>query len=123
MTELSAVGIDLGTTYSAIAIVNNKGDAELIPNAESERLTPSAVFFDEDAIVVGQIAKDAAATNPDQVVMFVKRQMGNQSWYFTHEQKRYSPSDVSSIIVTKLKKDAEKYVNRELPFAVITVPA
>ncbi|MEN9935974.1 MAG: hypothetical protein RLZZ387_2553 [Chloroflexota bacterium] len=77
MPDLSAVGIDLGTTYSAIAIVEDHGTPSLIPNAESERLTPSAVFFDDESIVVGQIAKDAATSNPDNVVMFVKRQMGN----------------------------------------------
>ncbi len=123
MPELSAIGIDLGTTYSAVAIVSGQGVPEIVPNAETERLTPSAVFFDDDAIVVGQIAKDATATNPDQVVMFIKRQMGNASWYFAHEGKRYSPADVSAIILTKLKKDAEKYLGRPLPYAIITVPA
>jgi molecular chaperone DnaK (HSP70) len=71
MPELSAVGIDLGTTYSAIAIFDAQGSPEIVPNSDTERLTPSAVFFDEDAIVVGQTAKDNAATYPDQVVQFV----------------------------------------------------
>lgn len=123
MTELSAVGIDLGTTYSSVAIVNGNGTAEIVPNTESERLTPSVVFFDDDVIIVGQDAKDAAGKFPDQVVMFVKRQMGNPNWYYTHEEHKYTSSDISAIVLTKLKKDAEAYLGRDLPYAVITVPA
>jgi molecular chaperone DnaK len=123
MSDLSAVGIDLGTTYSSVAIVNAQGVVEIIPNAETERLTPSAVFFDEDSILVGQIAKDAISSSPDQVVMFVKRQMGSPNWYFLQDKRRYSPVDVSAIILTKLKRDAEHYLNRSLQYAVITVPA
>jgi molecular chaperone DnaK (HSP70) len=85
VAELNAVGIDLGTTYSSVAIVGEKGTPEIVPNAESERLTPTAVFFDVDATVVGQIAKDAAETNPDDVVRFVKRQMGNPNWTYLHD--------------------------------------
>ena len=123
MSNLSAIGIDLGTTYSSIAIVNDMGSPELVPNAESERLTPSAVFFDDDVIIVGQDAKSALPNYPDQVVMFVKRQMGNPNWYYTHEGQKYTPADISSIILTKLKNDAELYLGRSLPYAVITVPA
>lgn len=123
MPELSAVGIDLGTTYSAAAVVNEHGQPELIPNAESERLTPSAVFFDDDSIVVGQIAKDAATTHPDQVVLFFKRQMGNPNWYFPYHQQRYSPVDFSAMVLKKVRQDAESYLGRPLPHAVITVPA
>jgi|APSaa5957512622_1039677.scaffolds.fasta_scaffold05113_4 molecular chaperone DnaK len=121
--DLSAIGIDLGTTYSSVAIVNEIGSPELVPNAESERLTPSAVFFDEDVIIVGQDAKSALANYPDQVVMFVKRQMGNPNWHYTHEGQKYSPADISAIILTKLKNDAEAYLGRSLPYVVITVPA
>lgn len=123
MPEVTPVGIDLGTTFSSLAVVNGQGTAEIVPNAESERLTPSAVFFDEDAILVGQVAKDAAATTPDRVVMFVKRQMGNPHWYFPHGGRRYAASDVSAIILRKLKQDAERNLNRSLLYAVITVPA
>lgn len=123
MPELAAVGIDLGTTYSSIAIVDSHGQPEIIPNAESERLTPSAVFFDEDAIVVGQVAKDAAVNDPDNVVLFVKRQMHNNHWHFSYDQQRHTAADISAIILTKLKQDAEKYLGRALPYAVITVPA
>jgi molecular chaperone DnaK len=123
MPDLSAVGIDLGTTYSSVAIVNEKGTAELVPNADSERLTPSAVFFDEKVTIVGQDAKDALSKYPDQVVMFVKRQMGNPNWYYMHEGQKYTPTDISSIILQKLKQDAEQYLGRDLPYVVITVPA
>jgi molecular chaperone DnaK len=123
MSQLTAVGIDLGTTFSAIGIVSNQGDAEIVPNAENDRLTPSAVFFDEDAIIVGQTAKDNAALYPEQVVQFVKRQMGGDAWHVTHDGQRYSAVDVSSFILAKLKHDAEKFLNQALRDAVITVPA
>lgn len=123
MPELSAVGIDLGTTYSSVAVVNENGTAELVPNVDSERLTPSAVFFDEKVTIVGQDAKDALSKYPDQVVMFVKRQMGNPNWYYMHEGQKYTPIDISSIILQKLKQDAELYLGRNLPYVVITVPA
>ena len=97
MPELSAVGIDLGTTYSSVAIVNEKGTAELVPNVDSERLTPSAVFFDDKVTIVGQDAKDALSKYPDQVVMFVKRQMGNPNWYYMHEGQKYTP-DRKSVV-------------------------
>lgn len=123
MPDLPAVGIDLGTTYSSIAIVNESGQPELIPNAESERLTASAVLFDEDTIIVGEMAKDGLVVNPDQVVLFVKRQMGNSHWYYTYHGQKYTPADVSAIILKKLKQDAEQYLDRALPYVVITVPA
>lgn len=123
MSSVAAVGIDLGTTYSAVAIVDEHGRPELLPNAESERLTPSAVFFDEDAVVVGQTAKDAAGAHPDDVVLFVKRQMGNAAWHLAHRGQRYSAVDVSALILKKLKQDAEQYLGRDLSDAVITVPA
>lgn len=124
MPHLSAVGIDLGTTYSSVAIMNENGTAELVPNSESERLTPSAVFFDDDAIIVGQDAKDATTKYPDRVVMFVKRQMDNTTpWYYTYDGQKYGAADVSGIILKKLKQDAEKHLGRDLPYAVITVPA
>ncbi len=123
LRELSAVGIDLGTTYSTLAIVDKHGQPHIVPNAEGERLTPSAVFFDQDSIVVGQIAKDAMVTHPERVVTFIKRQMGNGAWYYTYKGERQTPVDVSAHILKKLKQDAEQQLGRDLPFAVITVPA
>lgn len=123
MQPCPVAGIDLGTTYSSLAIVDDQGTPSIVPNAETERLTPSAVLFDEEAIYVGQIAKDALMTNPDEVVMFAKRQMGIASWYVTHENKKYTASDISGMILTKLKKDAEAYLGKPLTHVVITVPA
>ncbi len=123
MTNILAAGIDLGTTYSSLSIVNAHGEPEIVPNAEGERLTPSAVFFDDDAIVVGQIAKDALTTDPDRVILFVKRQMGSPHWHFTYEGQRHTPADISAMVLTKLKKDAELYLGHTLPCVVITVPA
>lgn len=123
MAELSAIGIDLGTTYSSVAILNENGTAVIVPNAESERLTPSAVFFDDDVIIVGQDAKDALVKYPERVVVFIKRQMGSSTWYYTNEGQKLTPTDISSIILSKLKRDAESYLGRSLPYVVITVPA
>lgn len=123
MADLIAVGIDLGTTYSALAVLDEHGQPHIIPNAEGERLTPSAVFFDQESIVVGQIAKDAMVTQPDRVVTFIKRQMGNGAWFYTYKGERQTPVDVSAHILKKLKQDAEQQLDRALPFAVITVPA
>lgn len=123
MLQHSAVGIDLGTTYSSIAIVDQDGELKIIPNAESERLTPSAVLFDGETIVVGQIAKEVAASNPDHVVTYVKRQIGNKNWYYNDGQQRHGPAELSALILAKLKRDAELYLNRPIPYAVITVPA
>lgn len=123
MAELAAIGIDLGTTYSAVAMVNDQGYPEIIPNSENERLTPSAVFFDEDTIIVGQDAKNATVHQPDQVIQFAKRELANTDWTFLYQHERLSPVDVSAIILRKLKQDAERRLNRKLPHAVITVPA
>src|SRR5438105_3390216 len=102
------VGIDLGTTYSAIAAVNQHGKAEIIPNREGERITPSVVLFDGDAPIVGSIAKRSAVATPNNVVQFVKRQMGNSAWKFPAEDGHvYTPEVISAIILKRLKEDAE----------------
>ena len=82
-----ALGIDLGTTNSVVAVVNEQGVPEVIPNSEGERLTPSSVHFDGDNIVVGQFARDALRVDPDNVVMFVKRQIGNPTWHVQYDGK------------------------------------
>lgn len=123
MDKILAVGIDLGTTYCAAAIVNQHGKPEIITNSEGERLTPSAVFFDSDSIVVGQIAKDAATSSPDQVILYIKRQMGNPNWYYLHNQQRLAPPDISALILSKIKKDVEQSLAHPVHYAVITVPA
>jgi len=118
------VGIDLGTTFSSIAIVNQYGKPEIIPNREGERITPSAVLFDNGMPIVGSIAKRSAVNSPVNVVQFVKRQMGNPSWKFPMENAEvYTPEDISAIILKRLKEDAETMLGEKFHDAVITVPA
>ena len=121
--RIIAVGIDLGTTYSAVALVNQNGTPEIIPNSKGERLTPSAVFFDDDSVVVGQIAKDASVSDPDRSILFVKRLMGNPNWFFEHDGQKLTPPDISALILAKIKKDTETELGENVPCAVITVPA
>lgn len=118
------VGIDLGTTYSAIAYVNDHGKAEIIANREGEQITPSVMLFDGEMPIVGSIAKKSAIASPLNVVQFVKRQMGNPSWKFLAESgMQYSPEEISAIILKRLKEDAEAALGEEARDAVITVPA
>lgn len=118
------VGIDLGTTYSAIATVNSHGKAEIIVNREGDRITPSVVLFDADAPIVGSIAKRSAIASPLNVVQFVKRQMGNPSWKFRSEAGQvWKAEEISAIILKRLKEDAEILVGESVRDAVITVPA
>ncbi len=119
------VGIDLGTTFSVIAHINEHGQPEIIPNLESERITPSVILFEDTLVTVGKIAKQNARAVPEQIVEFVKREMGKPKAEFfrTFNAKDYSPEELSALIITKLKQDAEKYLNEEITDAVITVPA
>ena len=123
------VGIDLGTTFSAIAHVNDYGQWEIIPNAEGDRTTPSVILFADDNIVVGKIAKQQAKGMPDQIVEFVKREMGKSvgisenEFSFEFGGKAYSAEELSALIIEKLKKDAEAKLKTEITDAVITVPA
>ncbi|MEV6258673.1 Hsp70 family protein [Nocardia sp. NPDC051911] len=119
------VGIDLGTTYSAVAVVGAGGKPEILVNRDGERITPSVVFFDSDSVLVGSMAKRSAATAPLDVVQFVKRQMGNPDWRFvTTDDRAYSAEEVSALILKRLKDDAELILGRgQVTDAVITVPA
>ena len=118
------IGIDLGTTYSAVAIVNEHGRAEILPNREGERITPSVVLFDDDAPLVGSIAKRSAVASPLNVVQFVKRQMGDPNWKFrTEGGVSYTPEEISALIQKRLKEDAESLLGESIHDAVITVPA
>ena len=125
MSEEIIVGIDLGTTFSAIAYVNSYGKPEIIPNLEGERTTPSVIFFEEDdgTPIVGQTAFNQAITNPERTVRFVKRQMGNPSFRFNVDGEDYLPETLSAIILKKLKNDAEERLGKEIKRAVISVPA
>jgi len=118
------IGIDLGTTFSAVAFVNEKGVPEIICNREGERITPSVVLFDGDSPIVGTIAKAAALTAPLNVVQFVKRQMGVKEWKFrTDGGATFTPEEISALILKRLKDDAEVALGEFVSDAVITVPA
>lgn len=117
-------GIDLGTTYSCIAYVDEHGKPVVVPNAESERITPSVVFFDEgNNIVVGKVAKENSKIYPNDVVSFVKRDMGNPNFLFEHNGKSYHPEEVSAYILRKLVGDAEQSLGEKITDVVITCPA
>lgn len=120
------VGIDLGTTFSAIAHVNEYGQPEIIPDPESDRITPSVIMFDEDSLIaVGKIAKQNAVAVPKQIVEFVKREMGKskEEYFGEFDGKKYSAEELSALILQKLKQDAEARLATEITDAVITVPA
>jgi molecular chaperone DnaK len=118
------VGIDLGTTFSAVAWVNQAGQPEIIRNRDGDTVTPSVVLFQGDSPLVGVMAKRSAATAPLDVVQFVKRQMGDSSWRFdTSEGESFSPEQVSALILKRLKEDAENALDAPVAGAVITVPA
>jgi len=118
-----AVGIDLGTTFSAIAHVNKHGVPEILHNAEGDRITPSVILFDEDEVIVGNYAKQSAVVYPEQVVEFVKRYMGDPDFTFLYRDEVYTPERLSSFILAKLKHDAELRLGHRIEEAVITVPA
>jgi molecular chaperone DnaK len=118
-----AVGIDLGTTFSAIAVVNKFGDPEVLNNVEGDRITPSVILFEGSEPIVGSYAQQAAVVYPEQVVEFIKRHMGEPDYRFTHAGRSYTPEDLSSFILQKLKHDAELRLGHRVDHAVITVPA
>ncbi len=116
------IGIDLGTTNSCVAVMEG-GDAVVIPNAEGNRTTPSVVAFSKDGErMVGQVAKRQAITNPDRTVISIKREMGSDYKVYI-DGKKYTPQEISAMILQKLKADAEAYLGQPVTEAVITVPA
>lgn len=116
------VGIDLGTTNSCIAIMEGK-EANVITNAEGERTTPSVVGFSKTGErLVGRVAKRQAITNPERTIVSIKRKMGTD-YSVQIDQKKYSPPEISAMILQKLKADAEAYLGEKITQAVITVPA
>ncbi|TCS94269.1 Hsp70 family protein [Hazenella coriacea] len=124
MSHDLVVGIDLGTTFSAIAYINSYGKSEIIPNREGERTTPSMIFFEHDGTpVVGREARNLAMTDPTRVVQFLKREMGNPSYRFNIDGRDYFPEDLSAMLLKKLKNDAEEYLGKEIKKVVISVPA
>ncbi len=116
-------GIDLGTTYSSIAYVDEYGKPVVIPNAENQRVTPSVVFFDGDNVVVGEVAKESARLYPNDVVRFVKRSMGEPNFLFRHNDKSYRAEEISSFVIRKVVQDAEQQLGEKITDLVITCPA
>ena len=117
------IGIDLGTTNSAVAVMEG-GSPVIIPNSEGNRTTPSVVAFSKDGErLVGETAKRQAITNPDRTISSIKREMGSDYKTPEIDGKKYSPEEISAMILQKLKSDAEKYLNDKVTNAVITVPA
>ncbi len=116
------IGIDLGTTNSCVAVIEG-GNPTVIANSEGARTTPSVVAFQKSGErIVGQVAKRQAVTNADRTIMSIKREMGT-SHTVTIDDKAYTPQEISAMILTKLKQDAESYLGETVSQAVITVPA
>ena len=116
-----AVGIDFGSTNSVVAVLEG-GEPTVIANAEGNRTTPSIVAFKGEEVLVGELAKRQAITNPDNTVRSIKRQIGT-NWKEKFENKDYTPQEVSARILQKLKRDAESYIGEDVTDAVVTVPA
>ncbi len=118
-----AVGIDLGTTNSVVSVLE-AGEPVVIPNAEGSRITPSVVGFSKTGeILVGEVAKRQAITNPDRTIRSIKRQMGRKDWSVDIDGKQWTPQEISAQILGKLKRDAEGYLGDKVTQAVVTVPA
>jgi molecular chaperone DnaK len=117
-----AVGIDLGTTNSVVSVLEG-GEPTVIANAEGSRTTPSIVAFAKNGeVLVGEVAKRQAVTNPDRTIRSVKREMGT-TWHVDIDGKSYTPQEISARVLMKLKRDAEAYLGETITDAVITVPA
>ena len=116
------IGIDLGTTNSCVAVMEG-GEPVVITNAEGSRTTPSVVSFQKDGSrIVGQAAKRQAVANPDKTIISIKRHMGSDH-KTPIDDKTYSPQEISAMILSKLKADAEAYLGQKVTEAVITCPA
>ncbi|WP_129115741.1 molecular chaperone DnaK [Halegenticoccus tardaugens] len=123
MASNKILGIDLGTTNSAFAVMEG-GDPEIIVNAEGDRTTPSVVAFtDDEERLVGKPAKNQAIQNPDRTFRSIKRHMGEEGYTVEVEGKEYTPEQISAMILQKIKRDAEDYLGDDVEKAVITVPA
>jgi len=119
---MKTIGIDLGTTNSCVAVMEN-GEPVVIANAEGSRTTPSVVAFQKDGErLVGQVAKRQAVSNPDRTISSIKRHMGSD-YKVAIDDKKYTPQEISAMVLTKLKKDAEAYLGGPVTDAVITCPA
>lgn len=118
------VGIDLGTTYTKVAFVDEIGKACAIPNIEGTHITPSVVFFDsDDTVVVGEIAKETAFIEPDRTVSGVKKYIGKTGFDFSYGNRNWAPEEISALIIKKVINDAENILNENITEVVVTVPA
>lgn len=115
------VGIDLGTTYSAIAYLDDDGNPRVANNADGRPITPSVVLLDEDRVVVGPSFQRISVASPDQIIEAIKREMGNKDFHVVYQNKKLTPEFVSALILKKMKQDAEKEIG-PISNAVITVP-
>ena len=116
------VGIDLGTTYSAIARLTADGRPESLPNADGRNITPSIVLLGDDGqVVVGPSFERSSQESADHIVEAVKRQMGNKNFFVVYQNKKLTPEFISALILKKMKQDAEKKIG-PITNAVITVP-
>ncbi|QCJ48337.1 molecular chaperone DnaK [Haloprofundus sp. MHR1] len=122
MASNKILGIDLGTTNSAFAVMEG-GDPEIIVNAEGDRTTPSVVAFTDDERLVGKPAKNQAIQNPDRTFRSIKRHMGEEEFTVDVDGEEYTPEQISAMILQKIKRDAEEYLGDDVEKAVITVPA
>ena len=118
-----SVGIDLGTTYSAVAYIDDFGKPMIVKNSDGLTTTPSAVFIDTPSYVVGEVALQSTLSDPDRVVQFIKRFMGVPNYRARIGEKTYSPEFISSLILRKLIQEAENALDESITSAVITVPA
>ncbi|MCA9062429.1 MAG: Hsp70 family protein, partial [Planctomycetaceae bacterium] len=119
--EGNTVGIDLGTTYSAIARLDKDGNPVVINNSDGRPITPSVVLLDEDRVVVGPSFERISVADPKSIVEAIKREMGNKNFYVIYQNKKLTPEFVSAMILKKMKQDAEKIIG-PITNAVITVP-
>ncbi len=123
MATNKILGIDLGTTNSAFAVMEGD-EPEIIANAEGDRTTPSVVAFsDDDERLVGKPAKNQAVQNPDRTIQSIKRHMGEDDYTVSVDDEEYTPEQISAMILQKIKRDAEEYLGDDVEKAVITVPA
>lgn len=118
------IGIDLGTTFSCMAYVDENGQSVIIPNSEGGRITPSVVLFDDEDTIVGADAKKQSVLLSESCAQFIKRHMAERDFLFENESgEKYTPEEISAIILKKLKNDAESFLGESVDGAVITVPA
>lgn len=118
------IGIDLGTTNSAVAYINDYDQPEIIVNRDGDRVTPSVILFEDNEPIIGSEAKLNSVSDPDNVVQFVKRNLGNKVYKFVSDDgKEFTSEELSALILKRMKEDAEDYLANEITQAVITVPA